>query len=411
MNKLEKRVIFPTRIIYLFIIFFAICLTFAFDSENKNLLLIGVMGLAPLILLRFVRLESEDILLLLFIVSIILFPLILHTGSTRWSTVIYTCMFCVSFIAYKQLLRYSCFTALNYLKLLKYLIFAYFIVLVIQQIGVLTGLPILNARFYIQEEPWKLNALGAEPSWSGRIIGLLMYCYITMRSLLLGRKYNLRNDFRFDKWLWFAFLYSMVTLGSVTALLFIVIILIQFIRFRNLAPFIAIIVLCLFLIDSFESNSLNRSIKTVSATITLNEKAIVEADHSASFRIVPIIVLAKKVKITTLDDWFGYGVDYISTSIDLKVPGVENLSSGGFLAIFIEYGFISFFLFLVFSLYSTFNKKDIIGSLILWFLLIFVYGLNVQIPWLAMMLLYTNKYFQNKILLYNLVYGTEKKLH
>jgi hypothetical protein len=411
MNKLAIKVIFPTKIIYLFIISFTICLTFAFDSENKNLLLIGVMGLAPLILLRFVRLESEDILLLLFIVSIILFPLILHTGSTRWSTVIYTCMFCVSFIAYKQLLRYSGFTALNFLKLLKYLIFAYFIVLVIQQIGVLTGLPILNERFYIQEEPWKLNALGAEPSWSGRIIGLLMYCYITMRSLLLGRKYNLRNDFRFDKWLWFAFLYSMVTLGSATAIFFIVIILIQFIRFRNLALFIAIIVLISFFFNISKSVPVDRFLKTVSATITLSEKSIVEADHSASFRIVPIIVLAKKIKITTLDDWFGYGVDYVKNNIDLKVPGSKDLSAGGFFVLFIEYGFISFFLFTIFTLYTTLNKKDITGSSLFWFILVFVYGLNVQIPWLAMMLLYTNKYFQNKFHFNNMVYETEKKLH
>lgn len=411
MNRLSVKVIFPTRIIYLFIISFAVCLSFAFDNENKNLLLIGVMGLSPLILLRYARLESEDFLLVLFLVSIILFPLVLHFHSTRWSTVIYTCMFCVSFIAYKQLLHHSYFTVLNYLKLLKYLIFAYFIVLIIQQIGVLTGLPILNERFYRPGEPWKLNSLGAEPSWSGRIIGLLMYCYITIRSLLLQREYNLSSDLRYDKKLWFVFLYSMLTLGSATALLFIGIIFVRFIRPRNLVPFIAMIVFFSFIISSFELNSIDRTYKTALATITLDEAAIVEADHSASFRIVPTIVLTKKLDITSANDWFGYGVDYISKHIDLEIPGSKNMSAGGFLAIFIEYGFISFLLFLFFSLYTVVDKKNIIGSLMLWFLLIFAYGLNVQIPWLAMMLLYTNKFFQNKVTLLNLVYEQKKKLH
>ncbi len=186
----------------------------------------------------------------------------------------------------------------------------------------------------------------------------------------------------------------MITLGSATAIFFIFLVLVKFVNFRTIIQLTGIVIFLSTLLSFSETGSVQRVINVATAVVTLDEKAIVEADHSASFRIVPIITLAKQVNLDTTEGWFGHGVDYVGKHIDLKVPGSENMSTGGFLLVFIEYGFISFMLITLFTLFTTISKKDIFQTGFFWFFLIFIYGLNVQIPWIAMILLYTNKYFQ-----------------
>lgn len=147
---------------------------FALGEGDRNLLLIWVMGVSPLIVIARFRFDKNDVLSLLFLASIIIFPLIFHPESMRWSTVLYSWMFGLTFIAYKQLLQLNYFTIEPYLKLLKALLLAYFAVLLIQQFCVLTGLPVFNVSNYSPAEPWKLNSLAAEPSHSARIVALLM---------------------------------------------------------------------------------------------------------------------------------------------------------------------------------------------------------------------------------------------
>ena len=73
------------------------------------------------------------------------------------------------------------------------------------------------------------------------------------------------------------------------------IVLLKFLRLKNLLAILIIIGAIYVMIDQTGDNTFERTFNTVSATITFNEEAIIEADHSASFRIVPIIVLAMRV--------------------------------------------------------------------------------------------------------------------
>ena len=69
----------------------------------------------------------------------------------RWSTVLYTCMFSLTFMAYTRLLTISKLTAFKFMKILRALIIAYFAVLIIQQMCVLLGLPIFTSNLYESE--------------------------------------------------------------------------------------------------------------------------------------------------------------------------------------------------------------------------------------------------------------------
>jgi len=377
----------------------AISPAFALGEGNRNLFLIGVMSISPIIILRFFEFDKLDFLLLLFLTTIAIFPSLSHPETMRWSTVFYSIMFGLTFIAYKQLLRQKHFSILNYFKILKLLIYAYFIVLLIQQFCVLTGLPIFNLSNYDVTQPWKLNSLASEPSHSARIVALLMYCYITIKEKLLNRSYDLKKDSRRDKWVWIAFIYTMLTMGSGTAFLFLAIIFLKFVRFKNIILLFIIGIIVVSLASNFESTAFNRTQNIIIATLTLDETNIIKADHSASIRIVPFLILIKMVGLSSANYWFGHGVDYVSTFLSDYMTGVQvGITGGGLLQLWLEYGFISFCLFMLFTLKTVFIKGKF-STILFWFLLVFVYGVNSQILWLCLILFFTNHFFFRKELL------------
>lgn len=381
-----------TLLLQIIIISLAISPAIALGEGDKNFLLIIVMCVFPFIILYRIQFYRSDIVLGLFMFSIILFPLIFHYEAIRWSTIIYSLMFCSLFFSYKLLMRGNHFTLRNYQKTLKYLIYAYSLVLIIQQFCVLTGLPIFNINNYDPSNIWKLNSLSAEPSHTARIISLLFYSYIIITEILYKSKYKLKSFYKKDIGIWLSFIWVMISIGSSTVFIFFPLILYKVINFKSFMSyfFTAIMIITFSFLQL--KNSL-RAINFLLATISLNEETIIVADHSASIRILPTIILSKMVTVTTLDGLFGHGVDFVSSFMGDMIPGVnEGFTGGGLLAIWMEYGFISFILFVIFSLQKTYNKMDY-TSIIFWFMLVFLYWINSQISWLCITLLFTNKYF------------------
>ncbi|MBU3938887.1 hypothetical protein KJ942_05205 [bacterium] len=363
---------------------------------DRNLFLIGMMTISPIILIINRKFYRSDILIILFLVSIVLIPILYQPASMRWSTVMYSWMFGMTFVAYKQLLYKNYYSLEDYQKLLKLLIYAYFLVLLVQQFCVLTGLPIFNVSNYYPPEPWKLNSLSAEPSHSARIVALLMYSYIVVKELGSEKKYDFRLNFKEDKWVWLGFLWTMLTMGSGTAFIFLLIVLSKFIRAKNLfALFVLFLIIVLF-VNLMEISAFERMFKFLLSVFTLDIQTMITTDHSASIRIVPQIIVATMVDINTLDGWFGHGIDYTSTFLSNIMPGLqEGASGGGMFQVWVEYGFLSFIIFLIFSFFASYKKDEYI-TIVFWFLLVFMYGVNNQIVWLSITLLYTNKYFESK---------------
>lgn len=368
----------------------AIAPAFALGDDNRNLLLIGAMGVSPYFFFRYpIIIPKVDFYLGSICLFMVIFPLLFHPETMRWSTVLYSCMFCVYFMAFARVLYSNGYDFSDFSKLLKGLIYAYCIVLIIQQFCVLTNLPIFNLSNYDIREPWKLNSLMSEPSHSARIIPVLMYLYVTVQ-FNLKNNYSLKNSFQDDYWVWLAFFWSMLTMVSSTAFVFMIIVFAKFINIRRFIPSLIIIAaIGAFLFFASENKSVSRVRKVMAATMTLNEKAIIKADHSASFRIVPSIQGAKFVKLTTMNDWIGYGVDADQKLIP-PLPTVKAGNAGSFY-LWINYGFIVAILFWAFSFRTCLIKGEW-ASILIWFLCIFMYGgLNNQIIWLALILLYTYK--------------------
>ena len=145
-----------------------------------------------------------------------------------------------------------------------------FIVLVIQQICVLTGLPILNVSNYNPETPWKLNSLMSEPEHSGRMMAILMYSYLTIKENVTRKVLILKEEWRDDKGVWIAFLWSMITMMSAGAYLFLLIVLFKFFNRKTLFSLLILLSIIIVIVRIFEIDSFMRTYRLAVATFSFD---------------------------------------------------------------------------------------------------------------------------------------------
>lgn len=395
-EKIREGNQFATFWLYVIIIAMSVSLSFLEGDGRFNWALLGIMFVSPLVIISYPDMDRINVLLLLFMVTIIFASLLNHPEMVRWTTILYSIVFVSTFWAYNLLLTHTGFTITKYELLIKVLIYAYTVVLIVQQVCVLLGLPIFNVMSgYDPENPWKLNSLAAEPSWAARTVGLFMFSYLTVKEVIGGERYNIKNIIRDDKWVWLAFLWTMVTMRSGTAFIFLALVIVKIVRAKNIAVVVVMAALIVTVADFMGVKEIVRARDTVVAVLTLDERQIIKTDASASTRIVPSIVGIKHVGVTTLDDWFGHGVDY---SLDLvyrylRIPVAKDIPGAGAFTIWLNYGLLAFLIFHIFSLSVCVRSRDLIPTLIIWFMAVFINGINIQIPWMAMIFLYANKYF------------------
>lgn len=389
-------------IINIMIILVAVSPAFALGEGNRNMLLIGAMCLSPYFFIRYpIIIPKVDIPLTLICFMMIAFPLIFHPETMRWSTVLYSCLFCLYFMAFARVLSVKEYSLLDFAQLLKGLIFAYCIVLIIQQFCVLFGLPIFNVSNYTPLEPYKLNSLMSEPSHSARIIPILMYFYILVKERINGEMYVLKERFTEDRKVWLAFLWSVLTMGSATAFIFLLIIVFKvFPSFKKANTLLVIVVGILAVsVAVNENHNFDRAFRFSKAVLTLDEKQIIRADGNGAHRIVQSFRGARFVGLNDKDDWVGHGVDADSELIpnwqSSYLPG-----GAGMFFLWVNYGFLACMLWWCFSFHVTLLKHEPLISTFIWLLTIFIMGgLNNQIIWLVLAISYCYKILDNKFII------------
>lgn len=370
--------------------------SFALRGDNLNLLLIGLMALSPLAILVYPEFDRTDVFGVVFMSFIVFCPLLNHPETMRWSTVLYTLAYCFTFMAYTRLLRHGEFGLEQYMGLVKFLIYAYAVVLLVQQFSVLVGLPVFNLSAYDPRTPFKLNALTSEPSHSARVMGILMYSYLCIRELSTGSVYSFKEHFKQDKWVWMGFLWTMITIISASAFLFIGIVLLKFLKWRYWFSLIGLSLLVAAASYFLEIRAMERTYKIFLATVTMNEKTIMLTDGSAAARIVPTVKLLKTVTVFSEDGLFGHGIDQLRRDrvVDMSRVGYGTQGmTGGSMTMWYDYGFIVFALWMVFSIRCCFNRKEPLVTFLFWFFAVFLFGINNQFVWLVILLMYTNKQF------------------
>ena len=362
-------------------------------EDNRNYLLIGFMFLSPAFVFA-QRIPKCHFILYLFMASIVIFPLIVNREYLRWSTVFYSIMFALSFIAYENVLYRSKIDIELVTRAIRFLLMAYLLVLIAQQVAVASGLPILNDINYNPQQKWKLNVLASEPSHAARVVNILMLAYLSLREIRNGSNYSLNQGVCEDRLVWIGYLWLVITMQSATAFVFLPIILSKLLIRRNFAVALIATILVLISLPMIVGEQVERTLSIVVAATSLDYVALIEADHSGSMRVAPLFVLAGMVDLTSLHGWFGHGIDTVSTFMSSYIPGVEEgTTGGGMLMVWYEYGFISFALFIAFTIWVSGALRSI-TNFIFWLLIVFIAGPNNQVVWMYLILSASVNYFR-----------------
>lgn len=306
-----------------------------------------------------------------------------HPESFRWSTYIYSILLVLTYVSFYHLVFIEkVFKIEHFIRICKWFITLYFVVCIIQQVVTLAGIgyfPLFNMMQDL-DRGLGCQSLSMEPSTFGRFMLVFYYAYVKCCEYKRDEgPFTLRELFSGEhKWISIMFLWMMLTMGSGTAYVCLILFSLYFVRWHNWYYVIPSLVVCYILIQESGIEQLDRATNTIEATITLDKDAVRETDGSASARITPVLN-SITADFTKKETWLGYGID----------SGIKDKFNR---TLFHDYGFI----FYIISLLLCFSCAYNIWSLGSVFMLLGVgggAGANIQYMWALMMVMTCVKYF------------------
>lgn len=306
-----------------------------------------------------------------------------HPESFRWSTLLLSSALVFTYIGFYNLVVIeNVFTIEHFIKICKWIMMAYFVVCIIQQTLILIGityLPIVNMT-YTLERGIGCYSLAREPSTFARFMLIFYYAYIKCCEYKRGEgPFTLNELFSGEhKWVTIRFLWMMLTMGSGTAFVCLILLSLYFVRKHNWYYVIPILTICYTLVQTMSIEALDRATSTIEATSTLDAQTVRKIDGSASVRITPILN-SLNADFTKFDTWFGKGID--------AGRAIRTKST-----LFDDYGFVFYIITLLFNFSCAYNFWSLAP--------IFMFagvgggaGGNIQYAWTLMMVMTCVKYF------------------
>ena len=306
-----------------------------------------------------------------------------HPESFRWSTYIYSILLVVTYICFYNLVYIErVFTIDHFIRICKWFMMTYFVVCIIQQVFTIAGIgyfPLLNMMQNLNRGIG-CQSLSAEPSHFARIMLIFYYAYVKCSEYKRGEgAFTLSELFSGEhKWVTIRFLWMMLTMGSGTAFVCLILFSLYFVRKHNWYYVIPTLAVCYILIQDSGIESLDRATNTIEATTTLDKETVQETDGSASARITPMLNTLN-ADYSKSETWLGYGID----------AGIQNKANR---TIFHDYGFIFYIISLIFTFTCAYNFWSL-GCIFMFAGVTGRAGTNVQYAWELMMVLTCVRYF------------------
>ena len=347
---------------------------------------ITLMGLCPLIFIAKKPIVTKA-LVLAAIYWVVCYTLSLLKGEMRFSTLGFLGMFLILYINYYSFIVKGTFTLEYFTKVLKYLIIAYAVVLIGQQMCVLVGLrnmPLLNLQNQFFLSITKLPSLTLEPSHSARILTFTMLGYLRCMEIKKGERITLHELFSPEQRIvTFSFLWSMLMMGSGTAFVGMGVLSLYFITRKTVIYIIPLIIGMFMLGQSMELKQMDRAVALAEAASTGSAEEAMAADGSGATRIIPVMNVFTKTDVTQLETWIG------KKSMEKDKHWWKRTDT----KIYDQYGLIAFIISLVFIYSCVIRHFFSLETLLYLLLLGFTLG-NIYYAWGCLMIMTGVTYFQ-----------------
>ena len=347
---------------------------------------IGFMGICPLIFIAKKPIVTKA-LVLAAIYWVVCYTMSLLKGEMRFSTLGFLGMYLILYINYYSFIVKGTFTLEYFTKVLKYLIIAYAVVLIGQQMCVLVGLrnmPLLNLQNQFFLSITKLPSLTLEPSHSARILTFTMLGYLRCMEIMKGKRITLQELFSPEQRIvTFSFLWSMLMMGSGTAFVGMGVLSFYFITRKTVIYIIPLIIGMFMLGQSMELKQMDRAVALAEAASTGSAEEAMAADGSGATRIIPVMNVFTKTDVTQLETWIG------KKSMEKDKHWWMRTDT----KIYDQYGLIAFIISLVFIYSCVIRHFFSIETLLYLILLGFTLG-NIYYAWGCLMIMTGVTYFQ-----------------
>ena len=314
-----------------------------------------------------------------------------HPESFRWGTYIYSILLVLTYVCFYNLVYIEkVFTIEHFIRICKWFMMLYFVWCIVQQVFTIAGIgyfPLLNMMKNLNRGIG-CQSLSMEPSTFGRFMLVFYYAYVKCCEYKRDEgPFTLVELFSGEhKWVTIRFLWMMLTMGSGTAFVCLIIFALYFVRKDNWYYIIPMLIVFYVLLQNSGIEALDRATNTIEATTTLDKATVQETDRSASARIAPIIN-SFNVDFSKKETWLGYGIDYSKNNgLFYKQAGTP----------FDDYGFL-FYIFTMIFAYTCGYRFFSLASL---FMLAGIGGSmkgNIQYAWeLAMVITCVRYFYENR---------------
>lgn len=296
-------------------------------------------------------------------------------------------MHLIMYITYFSFIVKGTFTLDYFTKILKYLILAYGIVLIGQQLCVLVGLrnmPLLNLQNQFFLSITKLPALTLEPSHSARILTFAMLGYLRCLEMAKGHTIIIKDLFdKEHRVVTILFLWCMLLMGSGTAFVGLAALSLYFITRKTAIYIIPMIIGLFFLGHTLEIRQMNRAVALAQAASTGSTEEMFEAEGSGASRFAPVLNAITKTDVTQLETWIG------EKSMEKDKYWWKRTDT----KIYDQYGLIAFIISLVF-IYSCVIRHFFSLETLLFLGLLGLSITNIYYVWGCFMIMTGVRYFQ-----------------
>ena len=310
-----------------------------------------------------------------------------HPEGVTWNTYIFSVLIVLMYVCFYNLVCIEkVFTIDHFIKICKWMMMAYFIVCIIQQVALIIGIsymPILNMMKNL-DRGLGCQSLSIEPSSFGRFMLVFYYAYVKCQEYKRDEgPFTLKELFSGEhKWVTIRFLWMMLTMGSGTAFVCLILLSLYFVRWHNWYYVAPMLIVGYGAIQASGIEALDRATNMIEATATLDKKIVQETDGSAAARISPIIN-SINADFTKKETWFGYGVKYAD----------ENSTfSRQTATLFDNYGLVFYLFTIIFTFACGYNFWSL-GCIFMFAGVAGGFGTNIQYAWELAMVMTCVKYF------------------
>lgn len=366
----------------------------ALEGFGVSSIKVIAMLLAPLIILTFGYFKFISEALVCGGIFLITMTVCAMCSShlVAWNRIGYRAMYVMMFICIYYIIYEGCINLIFFKKIIRVLIVAYGISFIIQHVFFLAGfreIPILN--FYgslTLKGVFKPNGLAIEGSHAARILTVLYWSFLKLTEIEKEHLIKFKESWKDYTLPTLFFWFSMVLMGSATAMIGMFLILLYFFK-RSAGVILCGLIAFILLMDMDIDNVTIKRVQVVFNSFFSDNvgNALQKGEGSGAVRIMPIVNTVTNLDLFSWKSWIGQG-----SVQNLDIDFVKRMfSDSRYIGDITDFGLFSYLLSLIFVYRCCIRCFFSMESLLFLFLATFSVG-SVYYTWLMLILFCIVKY-------------------